>query len=148
MSRAMLLIFEGFDKVGKTSLINAIDKATNYKHFMLDRGPASYIAYGNLLHKEHAQRDYVKLEMMFKENLTLQICLTADIQDIEDRFRVHGEGSLPMNTNIEDHKIEFEAQYTLSNMPHKIIINTSPITIEETLKIVLDKIEEISNAAE
>ena len=41
----MLIIFEGMDKTGKTSLINEFNKRTNFKHIVLDRGAISSYVY-------------------------------------------------------------------------------------------------------
>ena len=41
----MWVIFEGLDKSGKGTLEKEVLKATNYKHIIIDRGPAGYTAF-------------------------------------------------------------------------------------------------------
>ena len=41
----MWVVFEGLDKSGKTTLEWEFLKATNFKHIIIDRGPAGYLAF-------------------------------------------------------------------------------------------------------
>ena len=40
-----IIIFEGIDKVGKSTLKALLDKKANFNHWVIDRGPLSHMAY-------------------------------------------------------------------------------------------------------
>lgn len=44
----MFIIFEGADKTGKSTLIKRLNEATDYKHWVLDRGIISSIVYNDI----------------------------------------------------------------------------------------------------
>ena len=68
----MIIIFDGMDKVGKTTLIHALDKATNYEHIIIDRGPNSYLVYDKL-YKRPYELDHLKTEMDLKNTSHLVV---------------------------------------------------------------------------
>ena len=45
------IILEGVDRTGKGTMQEAINKATNYKHIILDRGPIGFKAYCEIFSK-------------------------------------------------------------------------------------------------
>ena len=47
----MILIFEGADKVGKTTLIKAFHKLTNYKYPIIDRFTGTTWVYDKLFNR-------------------------------------------------------------------------------------------------
>ena len=47
----MLVIFEGMDKTGKSTLVREFNVATNYKHIVLDRGPLSSYVYDSIYNR-------------------------------------------------------------------------------------------------
>lgn len=47
----MWVIFEGLDKAGKGTLEWEFLKATNFKHIVIDRGPAGYAAFDSLFNR-------------------------------------------------------------------------------------------------
>ena len=48
----MWIIFEGLDKVGKTTLEWELLKATNFKHIVIDRGPVGYLVFDKIFERE------------------------------------------------------------------------------------------------
>lgn len=53
----MFVIFEGLDKAGKGTLEWEFLKATNFKHIVIDRGPAGYIVFDNLFNRQTDEGD-------------------------------------------------------------------------------------------
>ena len=48
----MWVIFEGLDKVGKTTLEWDLHRATNFKHVVIDRGPVGYMVFDKIFDRE------------------------------------------------------------------------------------------------
>ena len=86
----MIVLFEGMDKVGKTTLIHALDKATNYEHIIIDRGPNSYLAYDKIYGRPY-KLDHLKTEMDLKNTSHLCVYCYADESDIKSRLEEAGE---------------------------------------------------------
>ena len=64
-SNPKMIILEGVDRSGKGSLQEAIDKLTNYKHFVMDRGPIGFKAYCDIFEKGNELFDlYTEMEKM------------------------------------------------------------------------------------
>lgn len=147
----MLLIFDGTDKVGKTTLINAIDKATKYQHIMIDRGPVSYLVYDKLLNRKliHPQFEYLRDLCDLDTINHLVIYLHADAEMIEQRLKENNE-VLPNDLTPDDFLSEFYNQHArLKRITrHHIDINTTTNTIEENVQIILDCINSINDTNE
>ncbi len=142
----MLLIFDGTDKVGKTSLINAVDKATKYQHIMIDRGPLSYLVYDKLLKRNSINRVFENLrDLNDLSNINhLAIYLEADEEDVYKRLKEAGEEFLEGLTP-EDFFNEYSNQFFVykRNYSNTVIVNTSHTTLEETLNFVLKQIDNV-----
>lgn len=61
----MIIVFEGFDKSGKTTIKNTLNKITNFEHVLIDRGPRSSMFFDDVIrdnfgmyleHEEEAAR--------------------------------------------------------------------------------------------
>lgn len=62
--KSKVIFIEGVDRSGKGSLMQAIHKATNYKHVIFDRGPISNMVYSAVYGRtnEEVQREYEEIE--------------------------------------------------------------------------------------
>lgn len=69
----MWVIFEGLDKAGKTTLEWEFLKATNFKHVIIDRGPAGYVAFDILFDRCSASGNF-----NFARNLELMATFPYD----------------------------------------------------------------------
>jgi len=49
----MIIVFEGLDKSGKTTLLKAFQRSVNFEHVCIDRGPWSNIFYDMVIHGDH-----------------------------------------------------------------------------------------------
>ena len=103
----MIVIFDGMDKVGKTTLIHALDKATNYEHIIIDRGPNSYLVYDKLYNRGKAD-DYHKTEMDLRNSSHLCVYCYADENDIKERLNAVGEEFPTEQGSISDVKELFD----------------------------------------
>lgn len=135
----MIVIFDGMDKVGKTTLIRALDKATHYEHIIIDRGPNSYLVYDELYNRGH-KIDYYKTEMDIRNTSHLCVYCYANVEDIEMRLAKAGEEFEEAQGTILDVSNNFDEKLAASNLD-TIFINTSTHTIEQCIDIITNHIE-------
>lgn len=82
-----LIIIEGTDRVGKSTLIEELHKATNYKHIINDRGVLSNIVYSQVYGRmtPELSKQYKELEKQIAKTNHLVIYLTCDAKILEQR---------------------------------------------------------------
>lgn len=127
------IILEGVDRTGKGSMQDAIDKATNYKHIITDRGPIGFQAYCEIFNKPKelflAYQDMEK-ELLFVPNV-LVIYLTASTEVLIDRC-------IKTNHEILDfdyHKEVYEKYINATLLP--------TITVDTTEKHVTEIVQDL-----
>lgn len=135
----MIIIFDGMDKVGKTTLIHALDKATNYEHIIIDRGPNSYLVYDKLYCRPY-EIDHLKTEMDIMTTSHLCVYCYADEDDIKKRLKEAGEEWAEEQGDIWSVKANFSNVMSQSNLD-VIRICTSVFTIEESVQMIMKAIE-------
>lgn len=137
----MIVIFDGMDKVGKTTLIHALDKATDYEHIIIDRGPNSYLVYDEIYNRGHAL-DYYKTEMDLINTSHLCVFCYANKEDIEARLNEAGEEWAHEQGSIKDVIRKFGINMFGSKLEH-IYINTSTMSVEEAVTAIIKEIESL-----
>lgn len=135
----MIVLFEGMDKVGKTTLIHELNKATNYEHIIIDRGPNSYIVYDDLYHRPYVI-DHVKTELDIHNTSHLCVYCYANEEDIKDRLEKAGEIFPKEQGTISSVKASFDIAMSYSYLD-VLYINTSELTIEEATNKIKAAIE-------
>lgn len=131
--KPILLILEGMDKSGKTTIINYINKKTNYTPLILDRGPIGYKVYSELYNKETTPSDYDALEKELCKIKHLCVYLYAFEKDIQTRCLLTNEPKI--DNGIAWHLQTYQKYYEASSL-NKIKINTSSKTFEEIFSII------------
>ena len=143
----MLLIFDGPDKVGKTTLINAVDKATNYQHIMIDRGPTSYIVYDKLLNKDATgQRKFEYLRDLKDLEKVQHLCiyLEANEEDVDKRLSEVNEKPINGIPHVEfDTEFNKELWQYHHRCKNTIVINTSDESIEDSVNYILTTVNKL-----
>jgi len=98
-----LIFVEGVDRVGKTTLIEAIHKATDYKHIIVDRGVISNMVY-SISKKRYSKRNmekYNEIDSSLGRMNALVIYVTCDTDIIQKRIEL---------TNHEYVDVDFEKE--------------------------------------
>lgn len=130
----MIVIFDGMDKVGKTTLIHALDKATNYEHIIIDRGPNSYLVYDKLYDRPYAA-DHLKTEMDIRNSSHLCIYCHADEEDIKARLKEANEHFAYEQGTIASVSSLFDGSMEKSNLD-VLYINTSMCDVGEAVAMI------------
>ena len=133
----MVLIIDGMDKVGKTTLIKYINKITNYEHLIIDRGPIGYKAYSEIYEKKIGPGYYIPLEAQFMSVEHLCIYLHSSEDVLKKRFIDSNEPDTKLG--IKKELKLFNAFYECSGL-NKISICTDNITLDEMWAAIKKKI--------
>lgn len=136
----MIIIFDGMDKVGKTTLIHALDKATDYEHIIIDRGPNSYLVYDKL-YKRPYELDHIKTEMDLKNTSHLCVYCYASEEDIKARLAKAGEEWAKEQGVISKVKAMFDTSLRISNLD-TVYVNTSEKNIDDCVAMIIKAIED------
>ena len=147
----VMVIIEGVDRTGKDTLQQSLNKATDYKNMVMIRGPIGFLAYNKLYNKAVDANEYLTIERQLKQVNHLVVYLTADTDELLQRFIDTNEEPLREekdNTNvsrrqtIETHKKIHEIYYDYSSL-NKMTIDTTNLTTEEVAELVVKRINEI-----
>lgn len=135
MRKAKLIFIEGVDRAGKTSLISAIHKITNYKHVIFDRGVISNMVYtAKNRFNEEIMASYEALENQLSLTNHLVIHVTCDSNEIMKRIKA---------TNHEDVDIETDKQlfdtFIATTSLNVVKVDTTNMSQDEIAKSLKEK---------
>lgn len=120
----MLVIVEGIDRVGKTTLCNEINKETNFKIFK----------YNSLIENKDKTNKYETDKLL----LTLEVCKISNPYIIFDRFHLTDfvYGVLQRNYKLKEAYENFEIlEKALEKFDNKVVlILVEPVDVERSSK--------------
>jgi thymidylate kinase len=133
-----ITFFIGCDKVGKSTLFQAVLKKTN-SHICVDRFTACQYVYGHHHGKGDDTPELIelrKIETAMKEAGGFFVHVTAYHEDIIERFKQHNEKDI--NTRDISKVLEDYEQYLKGTSMEVLRINTSRMTIDEAVDKIID----------
>jgi deoxyadenosine/deoxycytidine kinase len=145
----MLLIFEGMDRVGKTTLMNKITQLTDYKFPMMDRGPAGFMTYDTIFDRVTAERklSYFKDAESLNQMDVLYIYLHASGKELLRRLKKEGK-PLAYSTDKEmilhicdTEEIYENMIYSMYHPGKVLVLDTTSTPVEELVTKVLLEID-------
>ena len=141
--KAKMLIFEGPDKVGKSTLIKKINEITNYEFFCIDRFTGSAWVYDKLTGRRNITDELIKIEKEFSQLKNLKIInilLRCDSKVLRQRIiQEDGYSKLRIHELNETIKLYHKYLAKVSCLPI-IVIDTTNKTITQTAAEILKKI--------
>lgn len=145
----MIIIFEGMDRVGKTTLMNKTTQLTDYKFPMMDRGPAGFATYDVLLDRKTEERMamYAKDAEALNQMDVLYVYLYAHNKEILRRLKEEGKPlkyntDLDMLKNIRETEGMYDTLVSTMYNPGKVLrLNTTSRPVEELVMAVLNEVE-------
>ena len=150
MNESWLVIFEGADKTGKSSIIECFRKATNFKHTVIDRAFISSAVYNIKFNRNYDSLYYIDQLRQISSNVKVLIVLcTADVDVIKDRVKnstvkneyISCHNDKDLTKEIEDDLNRFKFLTELcGNWCDTITIDTSHATIEKSTREIFDYI--------
>lgn len=140
----MWVIFEGLDKAGKGTLEWEFLKATNFKHIIVDRGPAGYAAFDCLFNRvtEEGRMQYGRnLALMHSHpNDFLIIYCKAPTDIALQRIKEHNE-TCPYDYEFAQRVYDESINILYREMNIITIDTTKPIN--ECIQTIIKKLEEV-----
>ena len=135
----MWIIFEGLDKSGKGTLEWEILKATNFKHIIIDRGPAGYLVFDDLFTRrtEAGDEQYWKniKDMKVSKDFVVIYCKApADIA--LDRIKANNE-TCPYNYSYAQFLYDLTIEKLYKTNGIKVIEVDTTKSIEECVNLIL-----------
>lgn len=136
------IFFEGVDKVGKTTLLRAVDKATNYQHFCIDRCLGSAYTYDLITKRRNRFEQLASIEKEFasiKSIPMITILLTCDRDVLVERIKKEDEFPDERIDFLDKALSAYEKYQQVTSMPLEVVDTTNK-TIEDTVKEIIIKI--------
>lgn len=146
----MFVILEGFDKVGKTTVLKAFGKLNSWEQIIIDRGPAGYLFYDELAGRASKKRNKQYTNDLRKFTRYCDYCvvfLHAKADDIRARHKEVGE-VLPFAEKtydidkIQQRYAEICKKYGVDKV---MAINTSVLSLESTMEEIAKFINDVSS---
>lgn len=92
MSKSWIIFVDGVDKSGKSTLIKELNKATNYRHTIIDRGPLSTAVYIDKFDRNESSEECINnLNNLLKTGNVIQILCRATSDKIVERVKLNNE---------------------------------------------------------
>ncbi len=135
----MIIIFEGPDKVGKSTLLKAVAKARNYKDVYVDRMFVSDIIYNEKFNRRN-NKFLEQMQVFLKYCNPLYIFITAEIPDLKLAFKKRKE-KLPLDSELVGDLIRFGSFYNSLLYKNKYILNRTNRSIDDCVKEIIKVIE-------
>ena len=130
-----VLLFCGVDKVGKSTLFQAVLKKTN-RHICVDRFTPCQFVYGNHHKKDHPPIEYLREVEQALEDYAGIVYVEAYLDDIVKRFKKHDEKDIEIE-DIEKVMREYRNYINNTDTLPVLYINTSISTIERCMEDIV-----------
>ncbi len=137
----MFVVFEGLDKAGKGTLEWEFLKATNFKHIVIDRGPAGYYVFDSIFSRSTLTGDIEHIKsagvMMGTNSFMVVYCrVPADIA--LERIKEHNE-ECPYDYDKAQEVYDFAINAMYDKEKVVTIDTTKPI--KECVNEIIKKLE-------
>lgn len=144
MRKPLIVVFEGQDKVGKSTLVKKFNEATNFKYLVIDRLTTSSFVYTEAFGRgDDVMAYFNEVHETFKKNFTvLQVLLVSDEDDIIKRLNDAGEKLPKELADIKKVKEKF-FKFSLDSGFELVTIDTSAKSIDEAVRDVVAKVDYI-----
>ena len=141
-SKPILIIFEGVDKTGKTTIRDRFNKKTNFGYVVLDRLTTSSKIYNEFFERDRL--DYYKTieDAMIKAFNVLVVLCECDTEIILERLRNANEELPEQLRNIDEVKKAFREEVERSFINY-VVIDTTNKEIDECVDSIITRVMEM-----
>lgn len=140
----MFVVFEGLDKAGKTTLEWEFLKATNFKHIVIDRGPIGYMVFDKIFDRatKIGNNNFIhQARKLTKSKDFMIVYCFANESIVKKRLAEHNE-TCPYNYT-KAQKL-YESNIKRFYKSEKVLeIDTTNQSIEECVKLIVEKVKEV-----
>lgn len=139
----MFVIFEGLDKSGKGTLEREFLKATNYKHIVIDRGPAGYMVFDSLFGRQSHNGNFQFLEdaalITNSDRFMVVYCVVSEDVAMQ-RIAEHNETCPYDYAHAQKlYDMHVDALYKKD----KVVIVNTLLPVEQCVDMILQKFQEV-----
>lgn len=143
--RPILIIFEGVDKSGKTTIKDKFNKKTNFSYVVLDRLTTSSKIYNNFFDRDRLEY-YDRFERSIIRNFDVLVVLCeCDTGLIVERLMNANEVLPEQLKNIDEVKKAFEEEVKKS-FTNYIVIDTTKRSIDECVEDIIIRVSEMEKS--
>lgn len=143
--KPILIIFEGVDKSGKTTLKDKFNKKTNFGYVVLDRLTTSSKIYNNFFNRDRLEY-YNRFERSVIESFNILVVLCeCDTDLIVERLRNANEVLPEQLKNIDEVKKAFEEEVEKS-FTNYMLIDTTKRSIDECVDDIITRVSEMEKS--
>lgn len=142
--KPILIVFEGVDKSGKTTLKDTFNKRTNFSYVVLDRLTTSSKIYNNFFNRDRLEYyDRFERSVLKSFNVLIVLC-ECDTKLIVNRLANANEELPEQLKDIDNVKMAFrnEIEGRFSNF---ISIDTTTRNIDECVNDIITRVNEMEN---
>ena len=143
----MFVVFEGLDKAGKTTLEWEFLKATNFKHMVIDRGPMGYSAFDKIFGRSTklGDRDFIHFaRKITKSDDYMIVYCVVDKNVADERLKAHNE-TCPYDYG-KAQKLYRDNVHRYYKADKVIEIDTTYLSIEECVELIVEKLKEVQRS--
>ena len=140
-----MLLFEGPDKVGKTTIIQALNRATDYAYLCVDRSLGSAWVYDHI----SGRRDRVEALQQAEQELStlghikfINILLTCKADELRKRISAEDEFPDLRLARLTDALQSYE-EYARSTKLPTITVDTTNLSVPQTVTKIVVELEKI-----
>lgn len=137
------LIFEGADKVGKTTLLEAVNRATNYEHFCIDRSLGSAFVYDLITGRRNRLKKLAEIEdelSKLRSISVITVLLKCDEKVLVNRIKKEDEEFEERISLLKKTLNAYEEYKKITKLPF-IEVDTSNKPVEKTVSEIVDKVQ-------
>ena len=133
-----VIVLEGIDKTGKTTILKTLHVLTNYQFVIIDRFTGSNIVYGVFHKREIDIPKLLTLEQeLVKSKTVIPVYLVANKKEISKRIRKHQEKDIEIK-DIDGLMLLYK-KYMLKSPFNYFILDTSYKTAEECAMMIYNE---------
>lgn len=136
----MIIIFEGPDGVGKTTLFKALAKARNYKDVYVDRMFVSDLVYASKFNRPLNRRFYEDFAKFVHNCYPIFVFVKADVANIIETYMNRGE-NIPESIDIELDLKRFDLAYKTLPSEKKMYIDRTGKTVEQCVEEIIKSLQ-------
>ncbi len=145
MDKLKIIIFEGSDKVGKSTIYQKFNKKTNYEYFCIDRFTGSGFVYNTVFKRLNINKEIIDLESELthlKKAEIILVYLFCNKKIQKQRILKQDKKSLETIKNLSESNKKYK-KYLKKTPFKKILIDTSKITTNQVVNTLIQKIKEL-----
>jgi len=136
-SQGRIIIIEGVDRTGKTTLQERLKRHYDYAHLVIVRGPVGLKAYNHIYKRNVGEAYYDLMESSFRKLKAYMLYLYADINTIEKRIKEEKGPRIDVKGDLEVYE-----HYYKESILDKYKINTAHHNMDGVFDIAVRVLDE------